>query len=218
MARLSGLCAKMLANQYKHVFDNKGYAFFEKGDYNLNIIGVRNDSGDASKFDDFIILLYKEAGEWVCNIYPATTEPGTSILKRPIKSVRHKGTAILVPDQYRSTYRIGTHGGKRSYTALVQRGGKVRVVRDNNRDSKPDYHNPEEEGWFGINIHKHWGSDARVNTGGVSAGCQVFQSSQDFYEFMDICEKSAEKWGNSFTYTLLKEQDIDSQGLEYDIV
>ena len=162
--------------------------------------------------------LYKEAGEWVCNIYPATTEPGTSILKRPIKSVRHKGTAILVPDQYRSTYRIGTHGGKRSYTALVQRGGKVRVVRDNNRDSKPDYHNPEEEGWFGINIHKHWGSDARVNTGGVSAGCQVFQSSQDFYEFMDICEKSAEKWGNSFTYTLLKEQDIDSQGLEYDIV
>lgn len=218
MAKIKGLCAKVVANQYKHIFDNKGYVFFENGDLNLNIIGVRNDSGDASKFDDFIILLYKELGEWVYDIYPATTEPGTSILRRPIKAVRHKGTAILVPDQYRSTYRIGTHGGRRKYTALCQRGGKVRVVRDNNRDATPDYHGPEETGWFGINIHKHWGSDARINTGGVSAGCQVFQSSKDFYEFMDTCERSADKWGNSFTYTLIEESDLKSQGLEYDIV
>lgn len=213
MAKLTGLSAKVMVEQYKKVFSEKGYAFFENGDYNLNIVGVRNDSGDASKFDDFLNVLYKVDGEWVCDVYPATTEPGTSILRRPIKAVRHKGTAILVPDQYRSTYRIGTHGGKRSYTALVQRGGKVRVARDNNRDSKPDYHNPEEEGWFGINIHKHWGSDARVNTGGVSAGCQVFQSSKDFYEFMDTCQQSADKWGNSFTYTLIEEKDLLDKGV-----
>ena len=213
MAKLTGLSAKVMVEQYKRVFFEKGYAFFENGDYNLNIVGVRNDSGDASKFDDFLNVLYKVDGEWVCDVYPATTEPGTSILRRPIKAVRHKGTAILVPDQYRSTYRIGTHGGKRSYTALVQRGGKVRVARDNNRDSKPDYHNPEEEGWFGINIHKHWGSDARVNTGGVSAGCQVFQSSKDFYEFMDTCQQSADKWGNSFTYTLIEEKDLLDKGV-----
>ena len=213
MAKLTGLSAKVMVEQYKKVFSQKGYAFFENGDYNLNIVGVRNDSGDASKFDDFLNVLYKVDGEWVCDVYPATTEPGTSILKRPIKAVRHKGTAILVPDQYRSTYRIGTHGGKRSYTALVQRGGKVRVARDNNRDSKPDYHNPEEEGWFGINIHKHWGSDARVNTGGVSAGCQVFQSSKDVYEFMDTCQQSADTWGNSFTYTLIEEKDLLDKGV-----
>lgn len=208
MARLTGLSAKIMADQYREVFKKKGYAFFENGDYNLNIVGVRNDSGDASKFDDFINVVYKVKGEWVCDTYPATTEPGVKILRSPIKSVRHKGTAILVPDQYRSTYMIDTHGGKRSYTALCQRGGKVRVVRDNNRDSKPDYHNPEEEGWYGINIHKHWGSDARVNTGGVSAGCQVFQSSKDFYEFMDTCQVSCDVWGNSFTYTLLEEGDF----------
>ena len=213
MAKLTGLSAKVMVEQYKKVFSQKGYAFFDSGDYNLNIVGVRNDSGDASKFDDFLNVLYKVDGKWVCDVYPATTEPGTSILKRPIKAVRHKGTAILVPDQYRSTYRIGTHGGKRSYTALVQRGGKVRVARDNNRDSKPDYHNPEEEGWFGINIHKHWGSDARVNTGGVSAGCQVFQSSKDFYEFMDTCQQAADTWGNSFTYTLIEEKDLLDRGV-----
>ena len=141
-------------------------------------------------------------------MYPATTEPGVSILKRPIKEVRHKGTAILVPDQYRGTYIIGTHGSKPGYTALIQRGTKVRVVRDNNRDAKPDYHMPEEDGWFGINIHKHRGSDARVNTGGVSAGCQVFQSSKDFHEFMETCEIACDTYGNSFTYTLLDEKSI----------
>ena len=218
MAKLKGLCAKIMAEKYRKIFLNKGYAFFERGNHNLNIVGVRNSSGDASRFDDFIIVINKSSGSWVCDTYPITTEPGPSILRRPIAAVKHKGTAILVPDQYRSTYEIGTHGGKRRYTALVQRGGKVKVVRDNNRDSKPDYHNPEEEGWFGINIHRHWGSDARVNTGGVSAGCQVFQSSEDFYEFMDTCEQAASKWGNKFTYTLINQEDIEKMGEDNVIV
>ena len=211
MSKLTGLAAKVVAEQYKEAVEGKGYAFFADGDYNLNIIGVRNDSGDASKFDDAMVLLYKVNSEWVCDMYPVTTEPGTSILKNPIKEVRHKGTAILVPDQYRSTYTIGWHGSKANgHTALVQRGGKVRVWRDNNRDTVPDYHNEEEEGWFGINIHKHRGSKARINTGGVSAGCQVFQSTKDFYSFMEICETASDKWGNSFTYTLLEQRDLSN--------
>lgn len=211
MSKLTGLSAKVVAEQYKEAMESKAYAFFESGDYNLNIIGVRNDSGDASKFDDAMVILYKVHGEWTCNMYSITTEPGTSILKRPIKEVRHKGTAILVPDQYRGTYKIGWHGSKTNgHTALIQRGGKVSVWRDNNRDTTPDYHGEEEEGWFGINIHKHRGSEARINTGGVSAGCQVFQNTKDFYEFMELCELASDKWGNSFTYTLLEQRDLTS--------
>tara|TARA_B100000519_G_C14114112_1_gene377243 strand:- start:193 stop:837 length:645 start_codon:yes stop_codon:yes gene_type:complete len=211
MSKIVGLAAKVLAEQYRVALSKKGYSFFENGDYNLNILGVRNQSGDASRFDDVMVVLYKVSGSWVCRMYPITTEPGTSILKKPIKEVEHKGTAILVPGQYRGTYRIGWHGSKTNgHTALVQRGGKVRVWRDNNRDSKPDYHGPEEEGWFGINIHKHRGSSARLNTGGVSAGCQVFQSTKDFYDFMEICEVASDKWGNSFSYTLLDQGDVTS--------
>lgn len=209
MAKLTGLQAKIVAEQYKGTLENKGYAFFENGDYNLNIIGVRNNSGDASKFDDFINVIYKVSGEWVCDTYPVTTEPGTSILRRPLKAVAHKGTAILVPNQYRSTYKIDWHGNQhKGHMALCQRGGQVSVWRDNNRDSTPDTHGPEDKGWYGINIHKHRGSDARVNTGGVSAGCQVFQSSKDFAEFMETCDDARDKWGNSFTYTLLEEKDL----------
>lgn len=209
MAKLTGLQAKIVAEQYKVTLENKGYAFFENGDYNLNIIGVRNDSGDASRFDDFINVIYKVEGQWVCDTYPATTEPGVSILRRPLKAVEHKGTAILVPNQYRGTYKIDWHGSQqKGHMALCQRGGQVSVWRDNNRDSTPDTHGPEDKGWYGINIHKHRSSDARVNTGGVSAGCQVFQSSRDFAEFMETCDDARDKWGNSFTYTLLQEKDL----------
>ncbi len=214
MSRTSGLAAKVIVEQYKKILESKGFAFFENGDYNLNIIGVRNASGDASKFDDFISVLYKIAGEWTCDTYPVTTEPGTSILKRPLKEVEDKGTAILVPDQYRGTYKIGWHGNRdRGHMALCQRGGQVKVWRDNNRDAIPDYHGKEDVGWYGINIHKHRGSSARLNTGGVSAGCQVFQSSVDFSEFMETCSDARDKWGNSFTYTLLDEKDLTSKGV-----
>ena len=218
MAKLTGLSAKMTAEHYARVFTNKGFAFFERGDYNLNIVGVRNASGRPDIFDDFINLFYKIDGEWVVNTYVATTEPGPNLLRWPLKSVRHKGAAILVPGQYRSVYQIGTHGGKRKYTALTQRGGPVKVYRDNNRDSKVDTNVDIEKGMFGINIHRHWGPDEKEYTQSVSAGCQVFQSSKDFYEFMDICHKAADKWGNSFTYTLLGEQELLSGGLNYDIV
>ena len=209
MAKLTGLSAKVMADQYRRTLQDRGFAFFENGEYNLNIIGVRNSSGDASKFDDFIKVIYKVNGEWVCDSYPITTEPGPSLLRRPLKSVAHKGTAILVPGQYRSTYKIDWHGNsQKGHMALCQRGGQVSVWRDNNRDSEPDYHGPEDKGWYGINIHKHRGSDARVNTGGASAGCQVFQSSKDFAEFMETCDEARDKWGNSFTYTLLDSKDL----------
>ena len=65
-----------------------------------------------------------------------------------------------------------------------------------------------ERGRFGINLHRHWGPDEREYTGGVSAGCQVFRDSKDFYEFMDICNRSADKLGNKFTYTLIEEKDF----------
>ncbi len=209
MARIKGLAAKIEAERAEKAFKKMGYAFFKKGDYNLNIIGIRNSSGAPDTFDDSINLLYKINGEWVWDTYEITTEPGPSILKRPLKSVQDKGTAILVPGQYRSTYKIGWHGSSSNgHTALCQRGGEVSVWRDNNRDAVPDTHGPEDKGWFGINIHKHRGSGARVNTGGVSAGCQVFKDSLEFAEFMETCRDSEEKYGNSFTYTLIEERDI----------
>jgi hypothetical protein len=206
--RITGNEAETLALHYKKSLEKMNMAFFTRGDYNLNIVGVRNDFGLADKFDDKINVIYRVDSEWVFDSYPATTEPGTSILQRPLKSVQHKGTAILIPGQYRSTYQIHTHGGKRKYKALCQRAGTVWVWRDNNRDRLADIDGPREEGMFGINIHRQWGPDDREYTGGVSAGCQVFQSSLDFYQFMETCQIASDTWGNLFTYTLVNEKQL----------
>ena len=202
MARVSGLQAELIVNQFKDAFSSKGYVFFERGDYNLNIVGVRNSSGAADVFDDTMNIMYKIDGSWVVDTYIITTEPGPRILRRPINE---KGTAILVPNQYVGAYIIGTH---KTYTALIQRGGTVKVWRDNNRDSVADYTGDHDSGWYGINIHKHAGPDDREHTGGVSAGCQVFQSSKDFEEFMSTCHDSSEMYSNRFTYTLIDEEDL----------
>ena len=205
MARITGLQARHIATQLREILNQEGLAFFERGDYNLNIIGVRNHSASADTFDDFMNVVYQVDDAWVVDSYVITTEPGTSILQRPIVQ---GGTAILLPGQYRGVYKLDIHGGKRKYPALCQRLGKVKIWRDDNRDRKPNYTGTIYEGMFGINIHRHWGADEREYTGGVSAGCQVFQSSKDFYEFLETCNLSADKYGNAFTYTLINEADL----------
>ena len=63
-------------------------------------------------------------------------------------------------------------------------------------------------GYFGINIHRSNPNNESKVVEKWSAGCQVFKKINDFFEFMDICNKAKNIWGNSFTYTLIKEEDL----------
>lgn len=138
-----------------------------------------------------------------------TTDPGEKYLVHPLNK---KGTAILVPNQYRGVYKIDTHARhntKFAHEALCQRGNTVKVWRDGNRDKILD-HDPEtlDEGWFGINIHRSKTGEADY-VGSYSAGCQVFKNGTDFRLFLDAVKRSAKLYGNSFTYTLLEEKDFE---------
>jgi len=188
----------------KEILKNKGYAYFEKGNYNLNIVGVRrNGNVCTNDFNDALILEYKDKDDrLVRKVFPITTTPGLKSLKQ---IQNYKGCAILVPGQYRSAYKIGLHKGK--YKALCQ-AKPLPVYRDNNKDDKYDF-NPStiDTGIFGINIHKAGTSSIIVD--GWSAGCQVFAKRDDFNTFMTACNKQIECGnGSTFTYTLLTEDDI----------
>ena len=186
------------------IIEAKGYAFFTEGDYNVNIIGIRNPNQIANSFDDSLICAYKVFGEWIIKEWQITTDAGRYWLKNPMNS---KGTAILVPNQYRSVYKIDLHLGK--YEALCQRNGKVEVWRDDNKDQILDFNDSTKEwGYFGINIHRSNPNNESKVVEKWSAGCQVFKKINDFFEFMDICNKAKNIWGNSFTYTLIKEEDL----------
>src|SRR6266498_6100549 len=85
--------------------------------YELNIIGIRNQSTVPNRFDDEVHVFFKNNNkQWVHYIFQATTDPGTYWLKNPMNP---QGTAILAQGQYINTWGIGMHRGK--YLALVQK-------------------------------------------------------------------------------------------------
>lgn len=186
-------------NSLKWVMDEKGYAFFENGDYNVNIIGVRKNTVVTNIFDDVVILVYKVNDKFVMHYYPFTTDPGRGPMQQPPV----KGRAVLKPGQYRGAYQLGLHKGKEE--ALVQ-VKPVTVFRDRNGDMTMDYDNPDT-GLFGINIH--WSSKTRTSTqvDNWSEGCQVGTGVDERNAFLSIIKEAKVRYGNSFTYTLLEERD-----------
>ena len=194
--------------QIEKAVESKGHKYFHHGAYNVNIVGVRNGAtGDeiTNKFDDCMTVSYKDdAGDWHFNCWKCTTDPG----KYWAEHLMNKdGVAILKEGQYRGSHMIGLHQGK--YEALRQKGA-VKVYRDKNLDDEYDLIEEDvQNGIFGINIHKagSWKSGS-VQVDKWSAGCQVFSKEDDFNDFMNVMYKARDRWGNSFTYTLINSKDI----------
>ena len=186
----------------------KGYKWFENGDYNLNIVGVRNAetlNEVTNKFDDHMTLSYKIDGEWQFHCFDCTTDPGKHWVENVLSE---SGVAILKENQYRGSHKIRLHQGK--YEALGQQK-PVTVYRDNNTDGCYDMNEENTEtGLFGINIHRatKWEGKKSTQIDKWSAGCQVIAANDDFTQFMEICHKSRAIWGNSFTYTLINSDDL----------
>lgn len=195
--------------QIKAALDSKGYKWFtsSKG-YDVNIVGVRNSATEGritNKFDDKITLSYKDLnGKWKFHCFDCTTDPGIYWAENLLNP---NGVAILKPGQYRGSHKIGLHQGK--YEALRQKK-PLKVYRDGDKDKEYDLIEENvQEGVFGINIHKAGGRvDGSTQIDKWSAGCQVFSKESDFNEFMDVCRKAKDVWGNSFTYTLIESKDI----------
>lgn len=179
-----------------------GYKIFTEQNYDLNLIACRSPSREAGKFDDIFHVIYRVGDRFIHESFPCTTDAGLYWLHNPS---RVAGTAILVPGQYRSVYKLDMHAGK--YLALCQRNGVVQVYRDNNRDSILD-HNPDsiETGYFGINIHRASRYGEAEDVGRYSAGCIVLQSPDDFDHLIALAKRQRDTLGyDTFSLTLLED-------------
>ena len=193
-------------SQVEKAVKSKGYKWFENGDYNLNIVGIRNSSTNneiTNKFDDLLTVSYKIDGVWYFHQWEATTDPGLHWAENLLNK---DGVAILVPGQYSGSHKIDLHQGK--YSALKQQK-PLKVYRDNNKDGKYDMLEENiKEGIYGINIHRASATGTSTQIDKWSAGCQVIANNQNFDKLMELANKSKDKWGNSFTYTLIESKDI----------
>lgn len=174
-----------------------------KGEYNLNLIGIRNHDQDANTFNDVLVVMYDLDRKVVMHTFPLTTDPGVYYRENPLNV---DGTAVLVPGHYPGCWQLGTHQGK--YHALVQRGNMA-VFRDNNADQAIDT-DPDsvETGLFGINLHRASANHSSLRVDRWSAGCQVLANPADFDLVMALANKSALAYGQRFSYTLLTEEQI----------
>lgn len=197
------LDVKIHYSDLDRVLTQKGYAYFRKGHYNMNIIGIRsNNTTSNNLFCDYIVLEYFDNdGNKNHFMYSATTNPGLHYLLNPLSN---DGCAIVVPGQYRAAYTFGLH--QKKYRALVQ-NRPIKVYRDNTLDNIFDK-TTIQEGMFGINIHKAGADSKYVDK--WSAGCQVFKRSTDFSDFMSRLDlQTYAGLGDKFTYTLIEENDLD---------
>jgi hypothetical protein len=189
--------------QIEKAVEAKGYKYFENGDYNVNIIGIRNSLPGkkvTNVFDDWLSISFKVNGVWQFYIWSATTDPG----KAPqLLGNNGTGTARVVPGQYSGSHFIRKHQGK--YDALCQKA-HIRLYRDANKDLVYDESKITDSYNDGINIHKAGRDSTWIDH--WSHGCQVFKRVMDFDAFMKICYTAAKIHGNSFTYTLIESKDI----------
>lgn len=197
----------MILDTYKRYSEAWGYKIYNEP-YKLNIWGFRSSNQVPNSFDDEIHVFFNSGTLskplWIYHIFKCTTDPGTYWLKHPDAK---KGTAILLPGQYRDVYGLSKHQGK--YRALCQLNGKVKVIRDHNRDAVLDFKSARiDTGWFGINIHRASKKGTTYKVDKYSAGCQVFKSIADFEFFLKLCERHRKLYKNKFTYTLI---DMDMQ-------
>lgn len=189
--------------------ERQRYQIFESSHrpYNLNLVGIRSADPTPNVFNDQLWVFWRnkqsssKSSAWDTNVYRITTDPGLYWLQNPMNP---SGTGILKPGQYPGLWKIGIHNGK--YEALIQ-AAPCTLIRDYNRDNKLDFHSGREEtGLFGVNLHHAGENSATVDK--WSAGCQVFAELREFNEFMDLARMARDFWGNSFTYTLMREDEI----------
>lgn len=196
---MSGLTYRRLQRACRRL----DYRFYDTGEFNLNIIGIRTDDNRSNIFNDWICLAYRQNDGEQLMVFAATTDPGTYWRNFPMNV---KGAAIMVPGQYPGAFKRGVHRG--SYDALIQ-NAPVSVYRDNNRDDALDHTTSTiETGMFNINLHRGPKDKAASQVGKWSAGCQVVADPEDFNVLMAIVNRAAEIWGETFTYTLLTETQL----------
>jgi hypothetical protein len=188
--------------QLESAFIRLGYTWFNEGNYNLNLVGVRTRDNSANTFNDWLCVAFYADGRPHLFCFEATTDPGLYWRENPLNI---DGTAIVKPGQYRGLWQLGLHQGR--YQALVQKG-PVQVYRDNNLDTVLDVSGPVQQGFFGINLHRATAHGESKQVDKWSAGCQVLANTADFGLLLSLCQQARNRYGNGFTYTLLEEGDL----------
>jgi hypothetical protein len=209
-----------IINSLRATCQKLGYRFFEDGDYNLNLIAVREDDRFDNRFSDKLYIAYKVGGIWKLETLEWTTLAGTLGFggeQNPLTGAQTgtdlDGVAVMKEGQYRSAFKLVRNGWSYPFIKYIQQIREITYWRDNNRNGRIDRDTARMRiGNYATHIHAM--SPPSVNSefvnywGGVwSQGCQGAPE-PTFAKLFALCEEASKTWGNVFTYTLLHRNQI----------
>lgn len=189
--------------QIKSAVLTKGYKWFEKGDYNLNLIFVREDDF-SNKYTDTAYIVYKVAGEWVLKQFRCSVDAGDYyIFKTMITYLGVKGTAVKKEGQNVGAYTFIDNNNNTHKSPHLKQTKAITIYRDGiaNRVLNRDKEQTSKD--FGTNIHRATGT----SIWNWSAGCTVIPE-PDYTVYFDVIRRSARRYGNVFTETILNKTDF----------
>ena len=207
---------EQLLNHIKGLPDFKG---FPKGRF---ILGVRSneDTPDVMddkfyEFENIVDVMHSDISRMkFIRVLTGTTNSGGKQLKGGFKAFNKYGSAVLKANKwYYNVWMYGLHRGK--MPALRQRGATVTVYRDGDMDGKAEEIGTPITGWFGINYHTNTYNFSKANLkifkwfiGNWSAGCQVANDREKYFEQMDYYRQAyADRSQKFVTYCLINEFD-----------
>jgi len=179
---------KPTIKQLQEQFAKHKYDFTMK----FHLVGIRSRANVPNRFDDLVGVIKDDEVYW----FTATTNAGRHWL---LNLMNPKGTAMVVPNQYKNSWVLGYHKGQ--YKALTQYA-PIDVYRDSNKNEIAEVTTNIERGIFGINIHRANPNAISTFVEKWSAGCQVLNNPKEFAQLISMCEESGVKY---FTYTLFNE-------------
>lgn len=195
-------------------YNEKGYKV-RTDRFRINMAGIRKDNVYDNAFSDKLVVFWRnEKDEWESRQFKWTTMPGTlgEGVFNPITVAGITGTAALKEGQYLDTWTfVDSYAGWLFYPYFWQTK-PVTVYRDGNRNETLELTNPQQQGLFGINLHRmsNNGVDSDVvntNIASWSIGCQGAPE-PTFAEIVELARVTASLYGNVFDYTLFNQADL----------
>jgi hypothetical protein len=172
-----------MIERVKGLLKRRGFEIYTRP-FELNIVGLRNKNPKRS---DEIHVFYKiNLKNWNYHLFETITDP--------VRLLKGKNDSLLLKEgQYIDAYAIGLHNEK--VRTLIQTR-PVAVLENYNRDALLS-EGKKKSGLFKIDIIPA----SALEKG--DDGCQVFLSEENFKEFMSLCAKHQEFYGNQFSYSLI---------------
>ena len=198
----------------KKAIENKGYVFFDKGDYNLNFIWVRNDLHATNHFTDDLFVAYKVKGVETVLAIKCTTKPGLrGSLLNPVTVQGVTGTAVIREGQYKGSWQFIDSYSDFSTYPFFRQIKPIDYFRDGDKDTEIDLIQEQDDKIFGTHWHRMSNSgDKRLveqfEINNWSLGC-LGAPIVEWDKVVSIARNAVKLGqGNTFTGTLINAKDL----------